>query len=124
MIEKYYDSEKNILYVKNFGRLDFEAMKAYFLGLSEHVEQTRSLYVLEDARAGDVHFNIKHISDLSNVLSGVSTMYNHVHHAVLLENAKNVAYAMLINDGINTGTYKLKVFFNKQEAEKWLSPNN
>jgi nitrate reductase NapAB chaperone NapD len=123
MIEKYYDSEKNILYVKNFGRLDFEAMKAYFVGLSEHVEQTKSLFVLEDAREGDVHFNIKHISDLSNVLSGVSAMYNHVHHAVLLENAKNVAYAMLINDGISKGDYKLKVFFNEHEAEKWLSPN-
>lgn len=70
MIEKYFDAAKNILYVKNFGRLDFEAMEDYFSGLSDHIDQTRSLFVLEDARDGDVHFNIEHIDDLARVLEG------------------------------------------------------
>ena len=123
MIEKYFDSEKNILYVKNFGRLDSGAMTSYFASLAEHIDQTKALYILEDAREGDVHFNIEHIDELSSVLSSVSKNYNHVHHAVLLENAKNVAYAILINDGISNDDYKLKVFFDKEEAEEWLCPN-
>jgi hypothetical protein len=123
MIEKYFDADKNMLYVKNFGCLDFESMKSYFSGLSEHTNQTKTLFILEDARDGDVQFDISHIDELAKVLSELSEKYIHVHHAVLLENARNVAYAMLINDGISKGSYKLRVFFNQTEAEAWLSPD-
>ncbi len=81
------------------------------------------LLILEDAREGDVHFDINQLNKLSEQLSSIDSKYNSVRHAVLVENARNVAYATLINDKIEARAYKLKVFFEKQEAEKWLLYN-
>ena len=40
MITQIFDKDKNILFVDNSGRIEFEAMKAYFSSLKDNLHFT------------------------------------------------------------------------------------
>jgi len=120
MVEYQFDKDQNILFVNNSGRREFESMKEYFMNLKNYSEDTDSLFLLEDARNINVKFSSEHLVRLSNVLSKVAKQYQEVHHAVLLEEKTNVAYAMMINEGISESNYYLKVFSDEQLALEWV----
>ncbi len=120
MVEYNFDEVQNILFVNNSGRREFESMKDYFSKLKKYTDKTDRLFILEDARKINVKFSSEHLKRLSNVLNQVSKLYSEVHHAVILEEHKNVAYAMMINDGISRSNYHLKAFIDEQIALEWV----
>lgn len=120
MIIQKYDKEQNILFVENSGRLDFESMKSYFSSLKKYAKHTNVLHILEDARAVNVKFTSEHLPYFSKTLSAVSKQFKEVRHAVLLDENKNFAYAMMINAGVPNGNYILEVFSNEQIALNWV----
>lgn len=120
MVEYKYEESQNVLYVANSGRREFESMKTYFSNLKKYSDKTDRLYVLEDARQINVKFSSEHLERLSSVLSKVAKEYKEVHHAVLLEERRNIAYAMMINEGIKEPNYYLKVFSDEQLALEWV----
>ncbi len=120
MVKYNFDKEQNILFVTNSGRREFESMKDYFSNLNNYVNESEQLFVLEDAREINVKFSSEHLERLSKVLSKVAQSYKEVYHAVILEERKNVAYAMMINDGITGSNYHLKAFTDEQIALDWV----
>ncbi len=120
MVKQKFDKEQNILFVDNSGRLEFEAMKTYFSSLKDNSHLTQHLFVLEDATKVNVKFSSEHLSRLSKTLRKVAKSYVEVHHAVVLDDTRNVAYAMMINEGIAEPNYTLKVFSDKDLALEWV----
>lgn len=120
MVKQKFDKEQNILFVDNSGRLEFEAMKIYFSSLKDNSSLTENLFVLEDATKVNVKFSSEHLSRLSKTLCKVAKSYVEVHHAVVLDDTRNVAYAMMINEGIAEPNYTLKVFSDKDLALEWV----
>ena len=120
MVTQKFDKEQNILFVINSGRLEFESMKAYFSSLKDNTALTQNLFVLEDARKVNVKFTSEHLSRLSSILTKVAQSYEYVHHAVILEERTDVAYAMMINEGIDANNYHLKVFTDAILAMEWV----
>ena len=120
MIEQKFDTEQNILFVVNTGRLEFESMKTYFLSLKKYTSSTSNLFILEDARNINVRFSSEHLFRLSQLLDKVAQEYNNVYHAVVLEESKNIAYAIMINEGISEANYSLKVFSDFDMAKDWV----
>jgi len=120
MINKKYDKEQNVLFVENSGRLDFETMKSYFSSFKNYSKYTKSLYILEDARAVNVKFSSEHLAQFSKTLSQIATKFNEVRHAVLLDEKMNFAYAMMINAGVPNSNYIMEVFSNEELALNWV----
>jgi len=120
MVTQNYNIEQEILFVDNSGRLDFESMKKYFSSLKDYSYKASVLYIIEDARKANVKFNSEHLLSLSKVLQKVSEKYEYVYHAVLLEERKNIAYAMMINQGIGVENYTLDVFSDESIALEWI----
>jgi len=121
MISQRFDKEHNILFVTNEGRVNFESMKIYFSSLKNYVSETQTLFILEDARKAKVKFSSIDLPKLSNELSKVASFYTHVYHAVIFEEQRNIAYAMMLNDGILKQNYVLKVFSDESLARDWVS---
>ena len=120
MIIQNFDKDQNILFVDNSGRLEFEALKTYFSSLKDNSHLTKNLFVLEDARKVNVKFGSEHLVRLSKALCDVAKSYIEVHHAVVLDGSRDVAYAMIINEGIAEENYFLKVFSDKDFALEWV----
>lgn len=120
MITQKYDKEQNILFVENSGRLDFESMKSYFSSLKKHAKLTKVLCVLEDAREVNVKFTSEHLTHFSKTISSIAKHFEEVRHAVLLDENKNFAYAMMINAGVPDSNYNLEVFSSLDLAIAWV----
>lgn len=120
MVKREFDSSKNILFVDNSGRLEFESMKEYFSSLSTYANITPKLFIFEDATQAKVKFSSEHLIKLSKTLNQVAKQYDEVFHAVLLKDTKNVAYAMMINDLLSEDNYHLKVFSDIEMASDWV----
>ena len=122
MIESRFDKEKGVLYTVVQGTISSDEMKSHSDEWLEKLETMPMLRILEDSRAARPTFGTEMIDTFTETQRRFLNKFDHVKHAVIMEDPVKVAMAMLF-DWImkkKKSAYKMKVFSSLKSAEHWL----
>lgn len=121
MIEKRTDDFGEYLYVKSKDVVSFDDMLGGLDFLYHDKTLPRKLRIIEDARNSKVDFAIEAVQILSERMHEVAKKYISIRHAVIHNDPKNVALAMLMEKKKLDENYFLNVFSTSKGAFNWLN---
>ena len=77
--------------------------------------------ILEDARGVKVRFSKDEVPEIVDELHKNAPNFTLVKHAVLLDNAKNTAFGILIEKRNKADNYQIEIFSTEESALNWLN---
>ncbi len=95
----------------------------YIIATKENESYPRSLKILTDATDARVNFTVKDLSIIVDENSKSLEKYEFIIDAIILENPKETALALLYNRLASSKNYKFKIFSTREEASRWLESN-
>jgi hypothetical protein len=121
MIEKRTDAFGDYLYVLSEDIVTLNDMLRGLDFLYNDKTLPRRLRIVEDARNSTVDFAYEAILILSKRMHEVAKKYTSIRHAVIHNDPKNVALALLIEKKKEDENYFLGVFSTSKGAFNWLN---
>lgn len=121
MIEKRTDALGDYLYVLSEDNVTLDDMLSGIDFLDHDKTLPIKLRILEDARNSTVDFAFEAIEILSTKMHEAAQNYISIRHAVIHNNPKNVALAILVERKKKDENYFLGVFATSKGAYTWLN---
>jgi hypothetical protein len=118
--EVRFDPNDGILYTYSSNVTTLEHMLQGIDGIISNKELPRELKILEDGRGAQVTFPPKDLSILVDKLELALVHYHSICQAVVHDDPKNTALAVLINNHMKNEKYVLEVFSTVEAARHWL----
>ena len=121
MIEKRTDAIGDYLYVLSKDNVTLDDMLSGLDFLYNDKTLPRNLRIIEDARNSKVDFAYEAVLILSKRMHEVAKKYTSIKHAVIHNDPKNVALALLMEKKKKDENYSLRVFATSKGAYTWLN---
>jgi hypothetical protein len=118
--EVRFDPNDGILYTYSSNVTTLEHMLQGIDGIISNKELPRELKILEDGRGAQVTFPPKDLSILVDKLELALLQYLSLRQAVVHDDPRNTALAVLINRHMKNEKYVLEVFSTIEAARLWL----
>jgi hypothetical protein len=118
--EVRFDPNDGILYTYSSNVTTLEHMLQGIDGIISNKELPRDLKILEDGRGSQVTFPPKDLSILVERLELALIQYRSLRQAVVHDDPRNTALAVLINRLMKNEKYILEVFSTMEAARLWL----
>jgi hypothetical protein len=115
-----FNPNDGILYTRSAEISSLEAMLQGLNAIASNKILPRNLRILEDGTGARVNFPATDIPVLVSGLEQVLVEYQSIRHAVVHNDPKNTAYAILVDHLMKNEKYDLKVFSTFEAARKWV----
>ena len=115
-----FDPSDGVLYTRSADNTNLEDMLRGISSLKSNKTLPRKLKIVEDGRGVLVTFPVKDLVVLAKQLVLALDEYTSIRHAVIHDNPKNTAFAVLIGQQVKHGKYSLQVFSTYEAAREWV----
>ena len=115
-----YDPNDGILYIRSADNASLDDMLRGIDSLMSNSSLPRELRILEDGRGIHVTFPASDIAVIVERLCCALDEYSFIRHAVIHDDPKNTAFAVLLGLQVKHEKYTLKVFSTYKAARNWV----
>ncbi len=120
MITYTFNTEKNIFYTVFSDMIEPEEIFKYMQNVNNNKELPQKLNAIIDVRTADFNFELIAIQNIVRANFRMNKAFQMINNAILANNPDDATLTMFQQYTLGSDKYHVKIFTDREKAEKWL----
>ena len=120
MITYTFDTEKNIFDTVFSGMIEAVEILNYMQNVNNNKELPQKLNAIIDVRTADFNFEPIAIQNIVRANFRMNKAFQMINNAILANNPDDATLTMFHHYTLGSDKYHVKIFTDREKAEKWL----